>query len=705
MQCPQGQTCDLDSLTCYTEPPVTAKFTAISAGDAHTCAIDPSHALWCWGRNNLGQLGVGDADDRLVPTRVGADSDWFAVEADGDATCGLRGSGELWCWGDDLVGGTQTNVPKQVTPAQPFKSFSLDDRGMCALDVSGGVWCRFYNDQPQLVPLDVTPIASVSQLAVGAFHQCVIDGAQHLWCWGSNNACALGIGAPCDDQTAPVMLAGTWKQVALSSYQSCAIDTNDKLWCWGDCDQDQATPDEATGAGYCVSPTQIGGDSYSAVVTGDGHTCALRADGAVVCLGRNLEGQLGTTTISQRSTPVVIPRFTDWTAITAGSFHTCGLRASGEAWCWGHDRYGELGDGETAYVGTPTQVDDNQWQAVSTGLATTCAQRYDGGLYCWGENGAGQIGDGTTTERTTPTQVGTQMDWTNFATGGAHTCAIRAHKLYCWGDNRDGQLGLGNTADVTEHMPKQVGVDEDWQNVDTGNVDTAGVRSDGLYYWGDYQADPSPRLVQSGTMWQLTGNARNHSIFGQMSALSKDTGGVFTLGTGTAVPADPTYTGIGTSPNWTMISGGTAHHCGIAASEGGALLCWGENYYGELGAATNPPDNKTAVPAQGAFDWKYVDAGDFATCGITDVDASTPEELYCWGIAKLVPRPLTDDGTAVPQRIAPGVKWDRVSIADHHGCAIRTGGTLWCWGDNLSGEVGVGPTSKHQPVRVHMGAP
>ncbi|HEX2677148.1 MAG TPA: hypothetical protein VHM19_10925, partial [Polyangiales bacterium] len=71
-----------------------------SVGGAHSCAIRDDGALYCWGRNNDGELGLGSADpQRREPTRVGMDTDWRSIAAGQHHTCGVRGRGELYCWG------------------------------------------------------------------------------------------------------------------------------------------------------------------------------------------------------------------------------------------------------------------------------------------------------------------------------------------------------------------------------------------------------------------------------------------------------------------------------------------------------------------------------------------------------------------------------------------------------------------------------
>src|SRR5262249_35222768 len=73
---------------------------------SHACAIGADHTLWCWGDNDEGQLGIGDAEPisspgpaHPYPTQVGSEHDWLSVACGQGHTCGIRSPGELWCWG------------------------------------------------------------------------------------------------------------------------------------------------------------------------------------------------------------------------------------------------------------------------------------------------------------------------------------------------------------------------------------------------------------------------------------------------------------------------------------------------------------------------------------------------------------------------------------------------------------------------------
>jgi alpha-tubulin suppressor-like RCC1 family protein len=95
-------------------------FAVLSLGDRHSCGVGRDGSLWCWGRNDRGQLGVGDVRDRAVPTRVGTASDWSSVSAGKRHTCGVRRNGALFCWGQDEQGqlGVGEGEDDRLLPAE-----------------------------------------------------------------------------------------------------------------------------------------------------------------------------------------------------------------------------------------------------------------------------------------------------------------------------------------------------------------------------------------------------------------------------------------------------------------------------------------------------------------------------------------------------------------------------------------------------------
>jgi alpha-tubulin suppressor-like RCC1 family protein len=146
--------------------------------------------------------------------------------------------------------------------------------------------------------------------------------------------------------------------------------------------------------------------TFRRVDAGANHTCAIAADGTLLCWGRNQEGQLGVGDQSDRLSPTQVGTDTDWSFVSGGDTHSCAIRgAEGALYCWGTNLNGEVGDPMAPAITTePTFVSDG-WAAVSAGSNYTCAIDRAGALFCWGLGSGGQLGLGDTTSRDTPTRV------------------------------------------------------------------------------------------------------------------------------------------------------------------------------------------------------------------------------------------------------------------------------------------------------------
>ena len=159
---------------------------------------------------------------------------------------------------------------------------------------------------------------------------------------------------------------------------------------------------------------------YTAVATGDSHSCGVVTDGKVYCWGQNLYGQLGNATQMDSPVPVEVPGLRGAEAVVAGSSHTCALLHDGTARCWGQKHQGQLGDGTTTNRAAPVRIAEHVAE-VACGFQHSLFVKEDGSLWAMGRNHCGQLGDGTTTSRTLPVRVGSGA--VSAAAGTAPPCS------------------------------------------------------------------------------------------------------------------------------------------------------------------------------------------------------------------------------------------------------------------------------------------
>jgi alpha-tubulin suppressor-like RCC1 family protein len=355
----------------------SASAASIDAGGEHTCAINGSGGLRCWGRNFDGELGTGGNTEQHLPVSVrGMTGGVFSVSTGNHHTCAVLTSGGLRCWGDNFRG-----------------------------QVGDG------SNADRFLPVKVKTLTSnVSQVVVGAFHSCAI--AAGIKCWGSNTDGQLGDGTQFNSNI-PVAVSGLQNvgvdSLAAGLSHTCAVTNTGAVKCWGfnlNGQLGNGTQDSA------LTPTNVSGlgSGVAFVTAGDNHTCALTTGGAVKCWGDNANGQLGDGTTAQRLAPVGVKGLTSGVLeIAAGGSFTCARLTGGRMKCWGANFNGQLGDGTTSQRNQPVGVAGltSGVDAIAAGNTHACAviQLQPALLKCWGFNGTGQLGDGTITERHAPVNV------------------------------------------------------------------------------------------------------------------------------------------------------------------------------------------------------------------------------------------------------------------------------------------------------------
>lgn len=198
--------------------------------------------------------------------------------------------------------------------------------------------------------------------------------------------------------------------------------------------------------------------------------------------------------------------------------------------------------------------------------------------------------------------------------------------------------------------------------------------------------------------------AFNSTITNTGNSFTADTdfsinGALYVWGHNGGVQVNPTR--IGTATNWTSVTAGDQLACGIA---GGKLFCLGSNNgSGQQGVG----DTAAHYTAQqvGTADWTGVAAGSNHTCGI-----QSDGTLWCWGAnnsGQLAQNTSTTSVRAPAQVTVPAATgWSSVSAGNQFTCATRTDGTLYCWGANSAGQLGIGsttPGSSSTPLLVAGG--
>jgi len=357
-----GNQPSIQTLTTYDS------WSLIAEGGNHSLAIRADGSLWVWGLNNAGQLGDGTTINKSSPIQLGAGT-WIDVSVGVSHSLAISNTGQLYVWGHNNVG--QTGDGTTINKSSP-------------------------------VLINVVGSSSWSHISAGNSYSLAIDSSNRLFGWGLNNVYQLG-DTTTINKSNPVQIKSeiSWNNVSAGSDHATAIDINGNLYVWGNFN-----------SAFAPIPTTI--YSWIQVNAGGQHTTAIRDDNTLWTWGLNASGQLGLSNTINRSSPVQVSS-SSFTQISATYSHTTALKPDNTMLIWGLNSAGQLGDNTTINKSSPVTLGsgfvNTSWSLVSTGLSNTAAIRNDGLLYVWGNNASGQLGnlDSWLSGRSLPVQVGSEF--------------------------------------------------------------------------------------------------------------------------------------------------------------------------------------------------------------------------------------------------------------------------------------------------------
>lgn len=331
---------------------------------------------------------------------------------------------------------------------------------------------------------------------------------------------------------------------------TCAVSAQGELLCWGSNEFGQLGNGNLLESPVPVSVEGLIGSVVS-VSTGASHTCAVMEYGAVFCWGLNSHGQLGDGSLELRPWPVQVVGLPEAVVqVSAGYTHTCALTQRGSVLCWG-DAESVQSASTSAYslsiplpvVGLPSAV-----VSISAGLESTCALTVVGNVFCWGENTFGQLGNRMAHHfAAAPSLVsGLRGQVVAISHHAYHSCAtLSSGEAQCWGHNAFGQLGNASYRD--EHRPVTVSSTETFLAVHTGRSQSCGITAGGtVSCWGD---NGSGQLGDGSRITRPVGRVV-HRLEGDVAHLTV----------------------------------GDFHACALSSQ--GDISCWGWNGNGQVGDGT-----------------------------------------------------------------------------------------------------------------------
>ncbi len=587
-----------------------------------------------------------------------------------------------------------------------------------AIRADGTLWAFGRNDNGQLgdgtqadrgIVTQVPGLLGVTRAAAGLDFSLALRGNGTVWSWGANGAGQLGNGGSSmalSPQQVPAIANVT--AIVAQGQLALAIRSDGSLWGWG------AMP----AAGTMSIPTRIGTASdVIQAAAGDAHFIFLRGNGSVWAAGDNSSNQLGDGTYVASSAPIEVTALGGGViAISASGRTSYALKTDGTVWYWGGT--GVNGDTDTTPHPVPLL---HGVAAISGGHAL----KPDGTVVPIG--GAPILQDGTSAFTLGALDPSTFAPQTDVATNSVRTSnAIRIPGILagsiatvdggglsvgCNGTFQSAPASMGPSdlvcvrqtsssafATTTVATLSVAGVSRNFAVTTTdadltpdyfyfhpkGSVATGSVHVSNAISVGGLNGNAPISVSGGGYSIGCNGSftaqpstiASGQAVCLQLAASSSPnvaTYATLTVGTRSAefavITADPSFA----TP--ARIDGGFWH--AIANGSDGRLYAWGLNSGGQFGNATTS-DNEYA-------DW--VPQLVPTLSGVVAVAATSYRSLavrsdgtlWQWG-----------NNVTSPQRVAGLAGVTAVAAADGFTLALRNDGTVWAWGGNAQGTLGDG---------------
>ena len=246
---------------------VTTGAASVTAGARHTCAAMTVGSVYCWGSGWNGELGNGGTGISSDPVQALSTSDpALAVSAGNAHTCAVVQSGRVKCWGSNTSGqtgqgsaGTNVLTPADVivmstsSPLEGAVSVSAGFAHSCAVTLSGGAYCWGGDMYKELGTADTTSgsnprafpvrassgsnvaITNAAGISAGTYFTCLLRTTGAVACFGDNTRGQVGngdTGTSANQGPETVASVASAQVVTTGSDSTCAASSS-TIWCWG----------------------------------------------------------------------------------------------------------------------------------------------------------------------------------------------------------------------------------------------------------------------------------------------------------------------------------------------------------------------------------------------------------------------------------------------------------------------------------------
>lgn len=605
----------------------------VSCGSHHNLVVDDLGRVWSWGSNSNGQLGHGDMNDRFEPTLI------VQLEKIVIKQIAAGGRHSLVCTKDGDV-----------------SSFGFNEKGQL------GIGNQIGQTSPTTIPLLVK--ITVRDVACGVSHSAAVseEGSLYMFGAGSYGRCGHGSEGDCYYPVENETLAriGPVLACSLGENHSACVMEDGQLFVWGSGSFGKLGLGDDNENKLSPVPLKYG-SLFRSVCCGPFHTVASTQEGSVVTWGSSSAfGRLGRSSEPARPDTVDIP-----------IDESVGLGKS----------LAPPADGPSSTFAGSTHISSNvrfhrdvkfhkyTAKQISCGEAHSMILTVNGTVFTFGSNVHGQCGHPSLKLREnvcySPEQVevvgegSTHHRVAHIACGKNHSIlATIKGEVYSFGRGTEHQLGLGVVADKFEACLVSSLSGSRVYFVAAGDQHSACVTREGaLYTWGS-------------------------------SDLGK-------LGLGRNVPRFVTYpklvlfefdSSLAVSDQAKSVSCAAEHT--LVVTRKGKLLAFGAGFLGRLG--TGKSSNEYS-PVHVSFEAESVNVVEASAGNSHSTCISSKGDLFVWGFGDARLGLGDTSHKLVPTKHTAFVGTARVAVAsDAHTMVMKDDGTVWCFGKNTHGRLGLG---------------
>ncbi|MFN8367833.1 MAG: M12 family metallo-peptidase [Candidatus Kapaibacterium sp.] len=357
---------------------------SVATGDYHNVILKPSNgAIFSWGYNSTGQLGVGSTNSMTVPTQIQNFTNAIQVAVGASHSLVLKNNGTVWACGSNYIG-TDNNTSY-------FGKLGIDNSTNDQLTLIQIPYAMNGNTQESF--------NNIISVAAGGNSSVALKSNGDVYCWGKNNFGQCGDGnISASGVTKPKKVEGIANVIAVAAGETytMALKNDGTLWAWGSLEGQTNLLGVGDGVEVVrMHPTFV----MSGVISISTHTnfaMALKSDGTVYIWGNNIHQQLGLgNNTGDKSSPQKILNLNSIEKVFCASNTGFALSSTGSLYSWGFGTHGERGDGSNSVVYSPVQVTTNVANVVTVSGGQSSATMYkaDGTICTTGWNYLHMLGD------------------------------------------------------------------------------------------------------------------------------------------------------------------------------------------------------------------------------------------------------------------------------------------------------------------------